>query len=85
MIKVKALGTIERTLGNSLFTFNKVSMSLCEVINVLYNLDVNNTNFSTILNDIIIAINGVALSNGIGDLILESGDEVSLIPVSHGG
>lgn len=85
MIKVKTIGSIEKILGNNLFTFDKDSIPLQDVIKILYKLDMEKNDFSSILSDIIIAINGIALSNGFDDLILESGDEVTLIPISHGG
>lgn len=85
MIKVKTIGSIEKILGNNIFTFDKDSIPIRDVFKILFKHDKENNNFSSILSDIIIAINGIALSNGFDDLILKSGDEVTLIPVSHGG
>lgn len=85
MIKVNAIGTIGRTLGKELFIFDEISIPLCDVINILFKYGMKNTDFSGILSDIVLAINGIAISNGIDDIILVSGDIVSLIPISHGG
>ena len=45
MIKVKAIGTLEKTLGNPLFTFNELSMSLHDIFKILFKLDEKKTDF----------------------------------------
>ena len=84
MINVRALGSIGKTLGNDSFIFNEDSMLLINLLNKIFNFE-KKGNRSEILSDIIIAINGVAISTKIDESVLESGDEVTLIPISHGG
>ena len=85
MINVRALGSIGKTLGKDSFTFNDDSMILTVLLRKIFNIDGKKGDCSEILSDIIIAINGVALSTKIDGSVLKSGDEVTLIPISHGG
>jgi|TARA_B100001964_G_C14152848_1_gene562901 molybdopterin converting factor small subunit len=85
MINVKALGSIGKTLGNDSFSLNEDSLQLTTLLKKIFNLDGKNGDSHEILNDIIVAINGVAVSKKIDEFILKSGDEVTLIPISHGG
>ncbi|MFQ6135029.1 MAG: MoaD/ThiS family protein [Nitrososphaerales archaeon] len=85
MIKVKALGSIGKMLGSASFTFDKRSMALTDLVKIIYRLDEEGVDYSRILSDVLIAVNGVALSSGIDETVLESGDEVTLIPITHGG
>jgi|TARA_B100000315_G_scaffold168607_1_gene157145 molybdopterin converting factor small subunit len=85
MINVKALGSIGKTLGNDSLSLNEDSLQLITLLKKIFNLDGKNGASPEILNDIIVAINGVAVSKKIDQFILKSGDEVTLIPISHGG
>ena len=85
MINVKALGSIGKTLGNDSLSLNEDSLQLTTLLKKIFNLDGKNGDSHEILNDIIVAINGVAVSKKIDEFILKSGDEVTLIPISHGG
>ncbi len=85
MIKVKALGSIGKTLSNTSFSFDDSSMTLTDLVKTIYRVDKEDVDFSRILADVLIAINGVALSGAIEETTLESGDEVTLIPITHGG
>ena len=85
MINVKALGSIGKTLGNDSLSLNEDSLQLITLLKKIFNLDGKNGDSHEILNDIIVAINGVAVSKKIDEFILKSGDEVTLIPISHGG
>jgi len=85
MINVRALGSIGKTLGNGSFTFNEDSMQLIVLLQKIFNLDGKKGDSFEILSDIIVAINGIAVSTKIDEFVLKSGDEVTLIPISHGG
>ena len=85
MITVKALGNIGKQLGNTVFKFDEASIPLSTIINILYKLDEKKANYSTILSEIIITVNGVAISKKIDEYVLTSEAEVTLIPISHGG
>ncbi len=85
MIKVKALGSIGKMLGSSSFTLDNRSMALTDFIKTIYKLDEEEEDYSKILSSVIIAVNGAALYGEIDRTVLESGDEVTLIPITHGG
>ena len=85
MINVRMLGSIEKTLGKDSFTFKEDSMLLNVLLSKIFNIDGKNIDYPEILSDIIIAINGVAVSAKNDESVLKSGDEVTLISVSHGG
>lgn len=86
MIRVKAFGSLGRRLNGVSFTFDRESMALTEVIKIVYRLsEEEEVDYSRLLSDVLIAVNGVAVSSGVGETVLESGDEVTLIPISHGG
>ncbi len=85
MIKVKALGSIGKMLGSSSFTLDKRSIALTDFIKTIYKLDEKEEDYSKILSSVIIAVNGAALYSEIDRTVLESGDEVTLIPITHGG
>jgi|TARA_B100000959_G_C14912763_1_gene595866 molybdopterin converting factor small subunit len=85
MITVRALGSIGKTLGQDSFIFNDDSMMLIILLRKIFNNEGKNGDFSGILSELIIAINGVAVSTKINEFILKSGDKVTLIPISHGG
>ena len=85
MINVRALGSIGKTLGQDSFIFNDDSMMLIILLRKIFNNEGKNGDFSDILSELIIAINGVAVSTKINEFILKSGDKVTLIPISHGG
>lgn len=85
MINVKMLGSIGKTLGKDTFTFKEDSMVLNVLLSKIFNIDGKKMDYSEMLSDIIIAINGVAVSTKNNESVLKSGDEVTLIPVSHGG
>ncbi len=84
MIKVKALGSLGKILGDSLFTFERSSIELVAVLKSMFEIG-EEAELSKIFSEIIITVNGVALSRGVQQKILESGDEVTLIPITHGG
>jgi len=83
MIEVKAVGGLSRRLGRASFQFAKDSMLLYDLIKDLFQVD--QIDVDDFLSDIIVAINGVAVSEALQFVKLVSGDKVTLIPVSHGG
>ena len=85
MINVKALGSIGKTLGNDSLSLNEDSLQLITLLKKIFNLDGKKGDSFEILSDIIVAINGIAVSTKIDEFVLKSGDEVTLIPISHGG
>ncbi len=85
MITIRALGNIGTTLGKDSFIFGDDSVELIVLLRKIFNNEGKNGDFSGILSELIIAINGVAVSTKINEFILKSGDKVTLIPISHGG
>ncbi len=88
MIKIKALGSLGKKLGKETFTFNQNSVRLTEALKTIYGIEdkEKEMDYSELLSSVLVAVNGVAFSGDIiKETVLESGDEVTLIPVSHGG
>ncbi len=84
MIRVKAVGSLGKTLGGDAFTFEEKSMPLSHIVRKIFKIG-DDAGYAETLSDIIVAVNGAAVSGRLDDTILESGDEVTLIPISHGG
>ena len=83
MIEVKAVGGLSRILGRASFQFANDSMLLYDLIKDLFQVD--QSDVDGFLSDIIVAINGVAVSEALQFVKVVSGDKVTLISVSHGG
>ncbi|MCL4437229.1 MAG: hypothetical protein M1503_04230 [Thaumarchaeota archaeon] len=85
MIRIKVLGSLGKRLGGEIFTFNQNSVELAAALKTVYGIEGEaEVDYSELLSSVLVAVNGVAISGDIG-VVLESGDEVTLIPVSHGG
>jgi molybdopterin converting factor small subunit len=85
MITVKVLGSLGKKLGRNIFTFTQNSVELAKVVKTVYGVKDEMVDCSELLSSVLIAVNGVAVSSGIEETVLESGDTVTLIPISHGG
>lgn len=86
MIKVKVLGSLGKKLGGETFTFNQNSVGLAEAVRTVYGVKGEaEVDYSELLSSVLVAVNGIAVSGDIEGAVLESGDEVTLIPISHGG
>jgi len=84
MIKVRAVGTVGSDLGKSLFHIKKESIVLRELIQNIFGMK-RTSEYSRAKSDLLIVVNGAAINEKSDDMILVRGDEVILIPITHGG
>ena len=85
MIKVKALGSLIIILGFSYFKLDKRSITLPDLLKIIFKMSANKIDHSKILSNVLICINGIVLSKDINKIIIKAGDEITLLPISHGG
>jgi len=82
MIKVRAHGHIGRALGKEEIEINREEASIKEILKLI----ASSSNFKLSSRTMLITINGVEISAlDKEDTIVKSGDEVVLIPITHGG
>jgi molybdopterin converting factor small subunit len=84
MIKVRAVGTVGTDLGKSLFHIKKESIVLRELIQNIFGKE-RTSNYTKPNTDLLIVVNGTAITDKSDEMILVRGDEVILIPITHGG
>jgi molybdopterin converting factor small subunit len=83
LIRIRVLGSLRTQFRRDEFNLDLQSISLAEAIRTVYASDM--PVLSEALSNILVAVNGSLISGGFGESILEAGDEVTLIPISHGG
>ncbi|MCP8311679.1 MAG: MoaD/ThiS family protein [Candidatus Methylarchaceae archaeon HK01B] len=82
MIRVRARGHIGTALGKAEFVINRDEMKVKEVLKVI----ISSSKLKLSPPAVLIAVNGVEISAlDQEDTVVKSGDEIVLIPVSHGG
>ncbi len=83
MIKVKVYGYLRGALGKAEFEVDKSETKVKDILNLIssQNDELNLSHLS-----MLILINGVEISNlNRVDTIVRSGDEITLVPITHGG
>jgi molybdopterin converting factor small subunit len=84
MIKVKAYGHLAKALGKAELEIDKSEIKVKDILALITSSDTNKSRFSPLT--VLIAINGVEISAlNREDTIVKSGDELTLIPITHGG
>ncbi len=84
MFRIRVLGSLGKKLGRDTFIFTQNSVALEEAIKTVFGTK-GESDYPDLMSSILVAVNGVAISGGIEGTILKSDDEVTLIPISHGG
>jgi len=81
VISVRAVGSLGEMLGEGGFKIEADSISLAELLTKVAEA----RDFRVDFTNIIVVVNGVKTSGVLEDVMVSSGDEVTLIPVVHGG
>jgi molybdopterin converting factor small subunit len=84
MIKVKAYGHLGRALGKKEFEIDKNEIKVKDILALITSSSDSKFRISPLT--ILIVVNGVEISAlNQEDTIVKSGDELALIPITHGG
>jgi molybdopterin converting factor small subunit len=84
MIKLELFGGVKKAVGRSSVILEEARMPISEIL-MLLRRNVNEPGVLT-LNNILVAVNGVESSSLDGaDTLVESGDTVTIVTITHGG
>ncbi len=86
MIKVTCIGHIRTSVGSEIVEIQDGGMRTSELIGRLREMGRDDPNLGFSVYNTLVIVNGdVAFTAAADDRILEDGDEVLLLPFSHGG